>query len=171
MIRRPPRSTLFPYTTLFRSLRDAHRQMEGLLDDFIEAAQARAASGENEPGGNLAVEPGALEVVAHQAKQFHGARFDNVGEHVRKNLARRAVADAGNFNRGVVSNESGGSPAVAALDALGFGNGRAQAHRKIVGEMVTANRNDADVANHAAAASNDFCRTATNVEQAATEVP
>src|SRR3712207_7863765 len=25
MIRRPPRSTLFPYTTLFRSLRDRHR--------------------------------------------------------------------------------------------------------------------------------------------------
>src|SRR5438067_13927024 len=25
MIRRPPRSTLFPYTTLFRSLSDAHR--------------------------------------------------------------------------------------------------------------------------------------------------
>src|SRR2546430_13209942 len=50
-------------------LRDAHRQMEGLLDDFIEAAQARAASGENEPGGNLAVEPGALEVVARQAKR------------------------------------------------------------------------------------------------------
>src|SRR5256885_10910419 len=26
MIRRPPRSTLFPYTTLFRSLRAAHRR-------------------------------------------------------------------------------------------------------------------------------------------------
>src|SRR2546426_7629640 len=26
MIRRPPRSTLFPYTTLFRSLGDSHRQ-------------------------------------------------------------------------------------------------------------------------------------------------
>src|SRR5258708_13599954 len=26
MIRRPPRSTLFPYTTLFRSLRHAHGQ-------------------------------------------------------------------------------------------------------------------------------------------------
>src|SRR3712207_8085469 len=25
MIRRPPRSTLFPYTTLFRSCREAHR--------------------------------------------------------------------------------------------------------------------------------------------------
>src|SRR5258708_26641156 len=38
MIRRPPRSTLFPYTTLFRSLRlglagvvDQHGQQEGLL--------------------------------------------------------------------------------------------------------------------------------------------
>src|SRR5437588_6186870 len=27
MIRRPPRSTLFPYTTLFRSLRHAHRKL------------------------------------------------------------------------------------------------------------------------------------------------
>src|SRR2546429_4935791 len=30
MIRRPPRSTLFPYTTLFRSL--AHRVVDELLD-------------------------------------------------------------------------------------------------------------------------------------------
>src|SRR5256885_11070277 len=29
MIRRPPRSTLFPYTTLFRSLVDASRYAEG----------------------------------------------------------------------------------------------------------------------------------------------
>src|SRR2546425_1371059 len=29
MIRRPPRSTLFPYTTLFRSLLDAVRQRRG----------------------------------------------------------------------------------------------------------------------------------------------
>src|SRR2546426_793066 len=29
MIRRPPRSTLFPYTTLFRSLRGAHRNPLG----------------------------------------------------------------------------------------------------------------------------------------------
>src|SRR2546425_9399778 len=28
MIRRPPRSTLFPYTTLFRSVRLAHRERE-----------------------------------------------------------------------------------------------------------------------------------------------
>src|SRR3712207_8985890 len=32
MIRRPPRSTLFPYTTLFRS-RDHPHQATGLIDD------------------------------------------------------------------------------------------------------------------------------------------
>src|SRR5256885_8447955 len=30
MIRRPPRSTLFPYTTLFRSLAGAHRLADGI---------------------------------------------------------------------------------------------------------------------------------------------
>src|SRR2546430_10798669 len=33
MIRRPPRSTLFPYTTLFRSLRGGQRLVDGLTDD------------------------------------------------------------------------------------------------------------------------------------------
>src|SRR2546428_12917607 len=37
MIRRPPRSTLFPYTTLFRSpdARDAAVVLEGLLGDGV----------------------------------------------------------------------------------------------------------------------------------------
>src|SRR2546430_8597577 len=33
MIRRPPRSTLFPYTTLFRSLRRGHATRKAVLDD------------------------------------------------------------------------------------------------------------------------------------------
>src|SRR3712207_8779214 len=37
MIRRPPRSTLFPYTTLFRSLREALEEGESIL---LEGAQA-----------------------------------------------------------------------------------------------------------------------------------
>src|SRR2546425_5850001 len=37
MIRRPPRSTLFPYTTLFRSVRPAFASAaHGLLDGFGE---------------------------------------------------------------------------------------------------------------------------------------
>src|SRR3712207_7730352 len=43
MIRRPPRSTLFPYTTLFRSRRvDGHRASRALADDAHEPEHVRA---------------------------------------------------------------------------------------------------------------------------------
>src|SRR3712207_8211054 len=40
MIRRPPRSTLFPYTTLFRSLLDELAERSG-LDDALRAGLSR----------------------------------------------------------------------------------------------------------------------------------
>src|SRR2546422_5733301 len=51
MIRRPPRSTLFPYTTLFRSreglgLGDAHRALDRLAADVQRAHAARVADGD-----------------------------------------------------------------------------------------------------------------------------
>src|SRR3989442_10892555 len=48
MIRRPPRSTLFPYTTLFRS----NRLDRGLDEDRLIANHLRAKSG-REGWGNL----------------------------------------------------------------------------------------------------------------------
>src|SRR5438270_3868893 len=39
MIRRPPRSTLFPYTTLFRSLYNFCLRMLGQADDAADVAQ------------------------------------------------------------------------------------------------------------------------------------
>src|SRR5438270_10302374 len=42
MLRRPPRSTLFPYTTLFRSMRVAgefHRQVQNWLAEFASFAR------------------------------------------------------------------------------------------------------------------------------------
>src|SRR2546422_8487984 len=39
MIRRPPRSTLFPYTTLFRSLRAARVGAGGVGDDLGQVAR------------------------------------------------------------------------------------------------------------------------------------
>src|SRR2546430_10264302 len=44
MIRRPPRSTLFPYTTLFRSLREetcTPPETGGLLRSYLEEAASR----------------------------------------------------------------------------------------------------------------------------------
>src|SRR3712207_8687315 len=55
MIRRPPRSTLFPYTTLFRSLEDARR--------VIAAAEQQAAT-IGQPM-NIAVVDGGGNLVSH----------------------------------------------------------------------------------------------------------
>src|SRR2546430_9267846 len=44
MIRRPPRSTLFPYTTLFRSMLDAEGKFPTRGDEDIVGPMVRAAS-------------------------------------------------------------------------------------------------------------------------------
>src|SRR3712207_7548768 len=56
MIRRPPRSTLFPYTTLFRSHeggRGAPGQVEAPRPGRHQAGQVRLATGRIEPVGVL----------------------------------------------------------------------------------------------------------------------
>src|SRR3712207_8558715 len=61
MIRRPPRSTLFPYTTLFRSCRNLKAHPEGVLhvtDDVL--LLARSALGEVRPRPRL-VPAGAVK--------------------------------------------------------------------------------------------------------------
>src|SRR5256885_7744055 len=54
MIRRPPRSTLFPYTTLFRSIELGHRQNPG----------------EQRSGGGLSMGAGDHEIVPLAQEQF-----------------------------------------------------------------------------------------------------
>ena len=44
MIRRPPRSTLFPYTTLFRSSRQLRHMEEGFDKSSEEAADVMQAA-------------------------------------------------------------------------------------------------------------------------------
>src|SRR5256885_14272501 len=44
MIRRPPRSTLFPYTTLFRSLEGALRERESAIASLRSAADVVTSS-------------------------------------------------------------------------------------------------------------------------------
>src|SRR5258708_26219373 len=49
MIRRPPRSTLFPYTTLFRS--DAADELPALFNGVERCGLRGRGSGQNEAGG------------------------------------------------------------------------------------------------------------------------
>src|SRR3712207_8635429 len=55
MIRRPPRSTLFPYTTLFRSLRDPRLVAVGVAPEAVDRAEHR--------GRVVGVQEGAGAVV------------------------------------------------------------------------------------------------------------
>src|SRR3989475_7269203 len=55
MIRRPPRSTLFPYTTLFRS------EVEATLDEALPGVRVRAAA---KAVGRTGVEMEALTAVS-----------------------------------------------------------------------------------------------------------
>src|SRR3712207_7107097 len=48
MIRRPPRSTLFPYTTLFRSDGDDRRGDDGVRGRVRQDAQGLAQAGQDE---------------------------------------------------------------------------------------------------------------------------
>src|SRR3712207_7169002 len=59
MIRRPPRSTLFPYTTLFRSARRTAAPYEDLVDETVVPAFeviATVASSEPGPDNNYSTE-------------------------------------------------------------------------------------------------------------------
>src|SRR2546428_7429805 len=77
MIRRPPRSTLFPYTTLFRSRHDArdrpHRQLRAHREHQI-AAPRRALR--------------AREVLGHQALTERDRRGARSEEHTSELQSR-----------------------------------------------------------------------------------
>src|SRR3712207_8008884 len=49
MIRRPPRSTLFPYPTLFRSVRQRAEDRAGVDDDLLHRGHAPPGDGPVEP--------------------------------------------------------------------------------------------------------------------------
>src|SRR2546430_17197275 len=69
MIRRPPRSTLFPYTTLFRSL--GHVELE-VAHDALEGGGRGLHVGEVEER-RIALERLRDGVIAHQCFQLHRA--------------------------------------------------------------------------------------------------
>src|SRR5256885_2869247 len=89
MIRRPPRSTLFPYTTLFRSHedkehRDEHRfrHSRGAARRWWRAAGRRRAAGAGRTDGQAgaaaggpASEPRGRSAVGHGGPGGHGRRL------------------------------------------------------------------------------------------------
>ena len=76
-------------------------RVESLLGEFKQAVEPGAAAGQHEACGNLLVQAGTLQIVANQCEQFL-ARGSMISVSMRAKIsARRAVADAGNFDGAV----------------------------------------------------------------------
>src|SRR3712207_8107055 len=86
MIRRPPRSTLFPYTTLFRSERFDDRDAEVLL-----VARQREQVGVDERLDALAAaeHAGEQHAIGHLALRGHGADLVRSEEHTSELQSRQ----------------------------------------------------------------------------------
>src|SRR5260221_7114282 len=69
MIRRPPRSTLFPYTTLFRS----HRPQRGAVQLQHPVPQRRVVNPRHPVGAEMRIEEGD-ERVRHPGRDVHAVR-------------------------------------------------------------------------------------------------
>src|SRR3712207_8868304 len=74
MIRRPPRSTLFPYTTLFRSERDTFALMTDVVADVLPGRPVVALSGPSFATEVAARQPTAIRSEEHtselQSRQY-----------------------------------------------------------------------------------------------------
>jgi len=86
MIRRPPRSTLFPYTTLFRSICQAYKDKTYQEEiQYLISSEAR-----NKFIKNLAVSLGKNTLVLYQMVDKHGKILYNMIKNT-KNIGNRKV--------------------------------------------------------------------------------
>src|SRR5260370_5159300 len=86
MIRRPPRSTLFPYTTLFRSARVFTKEMNATPAKFVERLRVEAARRRLEESQN------SMETIASECG------FGNVNS--MRNVFQRTLKTApGQYRR------------------------------------------------------------------------
>src|SRR3989475_9845509 len=96
MIRRPPRSTLFPYTTLFRS------EVEVTLDETLPGVRVRAAA---KAVGRTGVEMEALSAVSVALLTVYD--MVKAVERGMENLSVRLLEKTGGKHRGW---RGGGTP-------------------------------------------------------------
>src|SRR3990167_10241614 len=96
MIRRPPRSTLFPYTTLFRSRHRVHvdvRDGERLRDVLLRRQELHVSL--ESPAADEAPQALALPPISHEQK----IKSRVTGFKPRRGLDERAVALVGHEAR------------------------------------------------------------------------
>src|SRR5260370_3121083 len=92
MIRRPPRSTLFPYTTLFRS-----PNPDEAVPSFVSGAMAKAGKGLLEgtlQAGTSAVSDKLLDLVGLGGKSAKSSNLSETAEEPACNVPSRSPLPA-----------------------------------------------------------------------------
>src|SRR3989442_7608399 len=94
MIRRPPRSTLFPYTTLFRSVSDVHETADGICrrsrlrdDRPVHAGRCRPVLRGTEARAAHKGDPPRRELVDHHVTATDRKSTRLNSSHVRISYA------------------------------------------------------------------------------------
>src|SRR3989441_10618688 len=134
MIRRPPRSTLFPYTTLFRSA-----------------------------GRRRVREPRAPELAGDERENLLDSRVDDLREDLARELAWLPAADGRHVHRLLRRHQRRQRAPVPLLHVLGGGRWRAEADRDVVRDVVAAERQDGRVPDRAVAEERDVGRSTADV--------
>src|SRR6266853_7032425 len=97
MIRRPPRSTLFPYTTLFRSRRPVRQLSVDAVERLQLARDAHIPLGQVEAARHVAVHPcekllaDQFQSVRHLLEQDRGVELQPSQPLERKPIGTRQV--------------------------------------------------------------------------------
>src|SRR5258705_3995618 len=92
MIRRPPRSTLFPYTTLFRSA----QQFFGIIDGISGVDHHRSAF--SEPGGRSPMTAAVIALTPVRRSEEHTSELQSLRHLVcRLLLEKKNTKDAQHF--------------------------------------------------------------------------
>src|SRR5438093_11188994 len=89
MIRRPPRSTLFPYTTLFRARNERFRDHDIFRHVFERVVEACIAAG-LVGGKGFAVDASLIQADANKHRSIPGAQWN---KDIDPEQARRAVKE------------------------------------------------------------------------------
>src|SRR2546425_10300384 len=109
MIRRPPRSTLFPYTTLFRSLAPLGRAGSELEPGFgavLEAHRIARAQAANKAGGMFVVATAGLDEIDAALAGYAKALARERGDELVKSIELRTGDGAGAMARALLAERS-----------------------------------------------------------------
>src|SRR5262245_64669906 len=77
MIRRPPRSTLFPYTTLFRS-RDGGNRNARLVGDLTDRGALRGSLGHSRHSSMFRNVPETIPLILHARSEEHTSELQSL---------------------------------------------------------------------------------------------